>query len=100
MLAGGDASEDEEELALVVGSLKEVVLGGGSEQAKPDAGAKDAATDMGEQAASHEGITRDQSSLFILYIDDCAFWRLIIMYRGVGPYFCMNMVVCRPLYLC
>ena len=62
MLAAGDASkdeEDEEESALAVGSPKEVVLGGGSKQVEPNAGAKDAAADMGDQAMSHEEITKD-----------------------------------------
>ena len=51
VLAYGDPSEDEkdeEESAPTVRSPKEVVLRGGSEQAEPDAGAKDAADDMGE----------------------------------------------------
>ena len=59
MLAGGDATKDEEESTLAIRSPKEVVLGGGSEQVEPDTGAKDAAANMGEQAVSHEDITRD-----------------------------------------
>ena len=59
VLAGGDVSEDEEKSAPAVRIPKEVVLGGGSNQAEPDMGAKDAAADIGEQAASHEDITRD-----------------------------------------
>ena len=34
-------------------------LGSGFEQVEPDAGAKEVATDIGEQAASPEDITRD-----------------------------------------
>ena len=51
MLAGGDVSKDEEDEGVLnpaVGSQKELVPGGGSEQAEPNAGAKDAAADMGE----------------------------------------------------
>ena len=62
MLAGGDASEGEQDdgvLTLVVGSPKELVPRGGSEKAELDAGAKDAAADMGERATSHKDITKD-----------------------------------------
>ena len=49
---------------MVARSPKQVVLGGGSKQIESDAGAKDAAGDVGEQgpvepALSHEEITRD-----------------------------------------
>ena len=47
---GDDSNEegDEEDLAPVVGSSKQVELGGSSKQNEPDVRAKDAATDMGE----------------------------------------------------
>ena len=64
MLATGEDAtdkedENEEESTPVVGSPKEVVLGGGSEQVEPDVGAKDTAADIGEQATSYEDITID-----------------------------------------
>ena len=54
-----EEDEDEEELALAIGSPRQVELGVGSEQVEPDAGAKEVAADIGEQAASHEDITGD-----------------------------------------
>ena len=63
--AGGDyETDDEEKLALTVGSLKQVELGGSYKQIEPNAGSEDAAGDAGEQGlvepiASHEDITRD-----------------------------------------
>ena len=62
MLASDDVSEGKEDEGVstpAVGSPKELVPRGGSEQAEPNAGAKDAVADMGEQAASHEDITKD-----------------------------------------
>ena len=60
MLASGEVSEDEEEMSTpAIGSPKELGPGDGSDQAKPNAGAKDVALDVGEQAASHEDITKD-----------------------------------------
>ena len=63
-MAVGDDETDEEELALAVGSTKQVELRGSSKQIEPNAGAEDAASDVGEQGlvepiASHEDITRD-----------------------------------------
>ena len=59
-----EEDEDEEELPLVVGSSKQVELGGSSKQIGPNVSPDDAASDMGEQGpieptASHEDITRD-----------------------------------------
>ena len=51
MLVGGDVLEgekDERVLTPAVGSPKEMVPGGGSEQAEIDARAKDVVADMGE----------------------------------------------------
>ena len=45
----GEDVTDEEVLAPAVGSPRQVKLGGGSKQVEPDLGAKDAASDIGEQ---------------------------------------------------
>ena len=59
MLAGGEVSEDEEEMSIpTIGSPKKTGPGDGSDQAEPNTGAKDVAPNVGEQAASHEDITK------------------------------------------
>ena len=60
MLAGGEVSEDEEEMSTpAIGIPKEMGPRDGSDQAEPNAGANDVAPDVGEQAVFHEDITKD-----------------------------------------
>ena len=104
LAAGEDATdeedEDEEESASAVGSQKEVVLGGGSKQVDLTRGLRKQLLIL-ESRLRVMRILPETSPLCLFCInDECAFWRLIVMYRGVGPYFCMNIAVCRPLYLC
>ena len=64
MLAAGEdmtdeEDEDEEESAPAVWSPRQLELGVGFEQVKPDMGAKEVPTDIEEWAASREDITGD-----------------------------------------
>ena len=61
VLAGGDVSKDEEEemSTPAIGSLKEKGPQVKTESTEPDVGAKEAAVEIGEKAASHEDITVD-----------------------------------------